>query len=169
MTLVRLSLMLIISYFFAPPVQAHKFSTAYLDVSEHDGQTIIVWQAALHDLAQARLLQSTSSSAVSWQQVLNSETTLSDYIRARFLFTADSAPCTLTPQPSANWSLQQHQGEFYLQVVLLADCATPLHRQLHYRALFDSEHSHKALLFWRLDNKRLRAVIDASATPFPPN
>jgi hypothetical protein len=169
MKLATMLLLLAASHVFALHTQAHQFSTAYLDVSERDGQPLIVWQAALHDLAQAGLLQGASGNAVSWQQVLNSESQLTAYLSARFLFTADAAPCTLTPLHSANWSLQQLQGEFYLQLALAANCATQQHRQLHYSALFDTEHSHKALLFWRLDNKRQRAVIDAGSAPFPAN
>ncbi|MDX1391703.1 MAG: hypothetical protein R3241_04950, partial [Rheinheimera sp.] len=129
---------------------AHKFSTAYLDVSARDGQPVIVWQVALHDLAQARLLQGAFGSAVSWQQVLDSEASLSRYIRARLSFTADATACTLAPQHSDHWQLQQIQGEFYLQLAVQAKCSSAHGWQLTYRALFDTEHSHKALLSWQL-------------------
>jgi len=112
MKLATMLLLLAASHVFALHTQAHQFSTAYLDVSERDGQPLIVWQAALHDLAQAGLLQGASGNAVSWQQVLNSESQLTAYLSARFLFTADAAPCTLTPLHSANWSLQQLRANF---------------------------------------------------------
>jgi hypothetical protein len=152
---------------FAHNAEAHKFSTAYLDVSERGGQPLIVWQVALHDLAQANLLNGANGNAVSWQQVLDSETTLINYITAQIAFTADATPCTLAPQSSDNWLLQQIQGDFYLQLAVQADCASTQNWQLKYKALFDIEHSHKALLFWHLANDRRRAVLDASSALFP--
>lgn len=145
---------------------AHKFSTAYLDVSARDGQPVIVWQVALHDLAQARLLQGASSSAVSWQQVVDSEASLSRYLQERLSFTADATACTLAPQHSDHWQLQQIQGEFYLQLAVQAKCSSAHGWQLTYRALFDTEHSHKALLSWQLANNTQRAVLDKHSPSF---
>ncbi|MDP5137740.1 hypothetical protein ORJ04_17435 [Rheinheimera baltica] len=150
-------------------VQAHKFSTAYLDVSERDGQPLIVWQVALHDLAQAKLLSTPDVNTVRWQQVLDSEAVLISYITMRMQFTADNIACTLTPQRADTWVLQQIQGEFYLQLAVEVQCATHQAWQLQYRALFDIEHSHKALLFWHTAADRRRVVLDSDTLIFPAN
>jgi hypothetical protein len=158
-----------LAFFPADYALAHKFSTAYLDVSEVGGQPLIVWQVALHDLAQAQLLPGTTSNTLRWQQVLDSEATLATYISARMMFTADAAPCQLTPQPANSWVLQQKQGDYYLQLAIQADCRTPHAWQLQYRALFDIEHSHKALVSWHVGNDRLNAVVDAKTAVYPAN
>jgi hypothetical protein len=158
-----------LSLLYTENAQAHQFSTAYVDVSEHGGQPVIVWQVALHDLAQAKLLVGVSGHAVRWQQVLDSEAVLSAYVSARIRFSAQAAACNVIPERAANWLLQQRQGEFYLQLKIAVECSTNRDWQLHYQALFDTEHSHKALLQWQVADASQHAVLEKRAPSFSQN
>lgn len=150
----------------ATPVIAHKFSTAYMDVTEQQGQPVLVWKVALHDLAQAGLIQAKNNHQVSWQQVLDSEEQLQAYIGQRLSFSSAVGVCSMQTT-AADWLVQRVQQDMHLLLPLQVHCGSSNGWTLSYKALFDSEHSHKLLLSWQLPPDEVNAVLSAKKTVFP--
>ena len=150
----------------ASPVMAHKFSTAYMDVTEQQGQPVLLWKVALHDLAQAGLIQAKNNHQVSWQQVLDSEPQLQQYISERLRFSSAVGVCSMQTA-AADWLVKREQRDTYLILPLQVSCDSSEGWQLSYRALFDSEHSHKLLLSWKLSQDKVDSVLSAKKMVFP--
>lgn len=150
----------------ASPVMAHKFSTAYMDVTEKQGQPVLLWKVALHDLAQAGLIQAKNNHQVSWQQVLDSEPQLQQYISERLRFSSTAGVCSMQTA-AADWLVQRMQQDTFLLLPLQVRCDSNEGWQLSYKALFDSEHSHKVLLSWQLPPDKANAVLSAKSPFFP--
>jgi hypothetical protein len=158
--------------------QAHKFSTAYMDVREHEGQLALVWKVSLHDLAQASIITTTDLHQVSWQQVLDSELRLLDYLRKRLNVISvgkdsvdeDSADekCQLQSH-AADWLTQRVHKELFLVLPITVTCNFNEQFQLRYQALFDVKHSHKLMLSWHTSKVKANAVLAADANTFPIN
>lgn len=146
--------------------QAHKFSTAYMDVTQQHGQPLLLWKVALHDLAQAGLIQTQDSHQVSWQQVLDSEKQLQDYINQRLSFSSAAGPCNISTT-AADWLAQRVQQDLFLLLPLRVSCAGTGYWQLGYQALFDSQHSHKLLLSWQLPGAKANAVLTTKSPLYP--
>lgn len=146
--------------------QAHKFSTAYMDVTQQHGQPLLLWKVALHDLAQAGLIQTKDNHQVSWQQVLDSESQLQGYISQRLSFSSAAGPCGISTT-AADWLAQRAQQDTFLLLPLRVSCTGSGHWQLGYRALFDSQHSHKLLLSWQLPGAKANAVLTAQSPRYP--
>lgn len=146
--------------------QAHKFSTAYMDVTQQDGQPALLWKVALHDLAQAGLIQANDNHQVSWQQVLDSELQLQRYIRQRLTFSSDAGNCDISTDAN-NWLAQRMQQDMFLLLPLRVSCVGTGQWQLSYTALFDSQHSHKLLLSWQLPGAKANAVLAAQSPLYP--
>lgn len=151
---------------FAATTQAHKFSTAYMDVTEQQGQPVLLWKVALHDLAQAGLISAKDSHQVSWQQVLDSEPRLQDYIRQRLRFSSAAGHCDINTT-AENWLAQRVQQDLFLVLPLEVRCDSIVRWQLSYSALFDSQHSHKLLLSWQLPPDKANAVLSATSPLYP--
>ncbi|MBU2115886.1 MAG: hypothetical protein KKE94_19155 [Gammaproteobacteria bacterium] len=150
----------------ASPVMAHKFSTAYMDVTEQQGQPVLLWKVALHDLAQAGLIQAKNNHQVSWQQVLDSEPQLQQYISERLRFSSAAGVCSIQTA-AADWLVQRMQQDTFLLFPMKVRCGSNEGWQLSYKALFDSEHSHKVLLSWQLPPDKANAVLSAKSPFFP--
>ena len=150
----------------ASPVMAHKFSTAYMDVTEQQGQPVLLWKVALHDLAQVGLIQAKNNHQVSWQQVLDSEPQLQAYISQRLSFSSAAGICSIQTI-AADWLVKREQRDTYLILPLQVSCDSSEGWQLSYRALFDSEHSHKLLLSWKLSQDKVDSVLSAKKMVFP--
>lgn len=162
-----LSQMLVIfTLCFAATAQAHKFSTAYMDVTEQQGQPALLWKVALHDLAQAGLIQAKDSHQVSWQQVLDSEPQLQDYIRQHLGFSSAAGACDINTA-AADWLAQRMQQDMFLLLPLQVRCSSAERWQLSYTALFDSQHSHKLLLSWQLPPNKANAVLSPTSPLYP--
>ncbi|MDP2715304.1 hypothetical protein [Rheinheimera sp.] len=146
--------------------QAHKFSTAYMDVTEQQGQPALLWKVALHDLAQAGLIQAKDSHQVRWQQVLDSEPQLQDYIRQRLSFSSAAGACDINTA-AADWLVQRVQQDTFLLLPLQVRCDSIERWQLSYTALFDSQHSHKLLLSWQLPPDKANAVLSPTSPLYP--
>jgi hypothetical protein len=159
-------LAVILTLCFAATVQAHKFSTAYIDVTQQQGQPVLVWKVALHDLAQAGLVQAKDSHQVRWQQVLDSEPQLQDYIRQRLSFSSAAGACDINTA-AADWLVQRVQQDMFLLLPLKVHCDSIERWQLSYNALFDSQHSHKLLLSWQLPADKANAVLSAASPLYP--
>lgn len=159
-------LLAIIWMLCASPVVAHKFSTAYMDVTKQQGQPVLVWKVALHDLAQAGLIQAKNNHQVSWQQVLDSEPQLQQYISERLRFNSAAGVCSMQTA-AADWLVQRMQQDTFLLLPLQVRCDSNEGWQLSYKALFDSEHSHKLLLSWQLPPDKANAVLSAKSPFFP--
>lgn len=151
---------------FAATAQAHKFSTAYMDVTEQQGQPALIWKVALHDLAQAGLISAKDSHQVSWQQVLDSEPQLQDYIRQRLRFSSAAGACDISTT-AVDWLAQRMQQDMFLLLPLRVRCDSIDRWQLNYTALFDSQHSHKLLLSWQLPPNRANAVLSPTSPLYP--
>jgi len=151
----------------ARPALAHKFSTAYMDVKVSNDQPMLLWKVALHDLAQARLIEAENSHQVSWQQVMDSAPVLNRYLRDNVRFNSAGTTCHITAAAAADWQLQQIQRDLYLVLPLAVSCASSSSWQLTYRALFASEPSHKLLLSWQVPGASANAVLAANASTFP--
>lgn len=151
---------------FAATAQAHKFSTAYMQVTEQQGQPVLVWKVALHDLAQAGLIQAKDSHQVSWQQVLDSEPQLQDYISQRLGFSSAAGACDINTA-AENWLVQRVQLDMFLLLPLQVRCDSIERWQLSYNALFDSQHSHKLLLSWQLPPDKANAVLSPTSLLYP--
>jgi hypothetical protein len=150
-------------------VQAHKFSTAYMDVKAVNNQPVLLWKVALHDLAQARLITADNSHQVSWQQVIDSAPVLTTYLNEHMLFSSAGNPCHIAPDPTSNWQLQQLQRDLYLLLPITVQCDSTADWQLTYRALYASEPSHKLLLSWQVPGEAANSVLSADAATFPLN
>lgn len=150
-------------------VQAHKFSTAYMDVKAIDSQPVLLWKVALHDLAQARLINADNSHQVSWQQVTDSAPALTTYLNEHLIFSSAGKPCQMTPALASNWQLQQLQRDLYLLLPIAVRCQSTDDWQLTYRALFTSEPSHKLLLSWQVPGEAANGVLAADSATFPLN
>ena len=98
----------------ALPVMAHKFSTAYMDVTEQQGQPVLLWKVALHDLAQAGLIQAKNNHQVSWQQVLDSEPQLQQYISERLRFSSTAGVCSMQTAAADSLVQRMQQDTFLL-------------------------------------------------------
>lgn len=159
-------LLAIIWMLCASPVVAHKFSTAYMDVTKQQGQPVLLWKVALHDLAQAGLIQAKNNHQVSWQQVLDSEPQLQQYISERLRFNSAAGVCSMQTA-AADWLVQRMQQDTFLLLPLQVRCDSNEGWQLSYKALFDSEHSHKLLLSWQLPPDKANAVLSAKSPFFP--
>lgn len=151
---------------FAVTAQAHKFSTAYMDVTERQGQPALLWKVALHDLAQAGLILAKDSHQVSWQQVLDSEPELQDYIRQRLNFSSAAGACELSTSAS-DWLAQRMQQDMFLLLPLKVRCDSVERWQLNYTALFDRQYSHKLLLSWQLTSNKANAVLSPKSPIYP--
>ena len=156
----------IVQMLFTSPVMAHKFSTAYMDVTEQQGQPVLLWKVALHDLAQAGIIQTVNNHQLSWQQVLDSEPQLQAYISQRLSFSSSTGLCSIHTA-AAGWLVQRVQQDMFLLLPLQARCDSSTGWQFSYKALFDSEHSHKLLLSWQLLPDKTNAVLSAQNPHFP--
>lgn len=156
----------ILTLCFATTAQAHKFSTAYMDVTGQQGQPVLLWKVALHDLAQAGLISAKDSHQVRWQQVLDSEPGLQDYIRQRLRFSSAAGDCDINTT-AENWLVQRVQQDLFLVLPLQVRCDSITRWQLSYTALFDSQHSHKLLLSWQLPPDKANAVLSATSPLYP--
>ncbi|KKO49989.1 hypothetical protein VT06_03090 [Arsukibacterium sp. MJ3] len=163
----KLILYLGLTGLFAANALAHKFSTAYMDVKSLQGQPVMVWKVALHDLAQARLIASKDNHQVTWQQVLDSAPTLNAYLTEQITFSSDGKSCQITPAAAADWQLQRLQRDLYLLLPLSVSCNSSNNWQLTYQALFASEPSHKLLLSWQVPTASANAVLSAESIVFP--
>jgi hypothetical protein len=148
-------------------VSAHSFSTAYMDVTAYQGQPVLLWKVALHDLAQARLISAKQQDQISWQQVLDSETTLQHYVARKLAFSSNNQACSIAPLASSEWMLQRLQQDLYLLLPIRVACPSADAWQLHYQALFDIEHSHKLLLSWQVPGAKAKAVLSETSAYFP--
>ncbi|KKO44131.1 hypothetical protein WG68_16835 [Arsukibacterium ikkense] len=151
----------------APFVQAHKFSTAYMDVTVANDQPTLLWKVALHDLAQAKLIAAKNNHQVSWQQVLDSAPVLNRYLAEHLSFTSQQQACQITPAATSEWQLQRLQRDLYLLLPLAVTCPANSDWQLTYRALFQSEASHKLLLSWQVAVSSGNAVLAADSDTYP--
>lgn len=151
---------------WASSVDAHKFSTAYMDVTQAQGQPVLVWKVALHDLAQAGLIQAKDNHQVSWQQVLDSEPQLQSYITERLRFSSAAGPCRLDTA-AADWLAQPIQKDMFLLLPIRVSCDGAEQLQLKYQALFDSQHSHKLLVSWQVPPAKANAVLSAQHPRYP--
>ncbi|WP_214000149.1 hypothetical protein [Arsukibacterium sp.] len=165
----KLVFCLLVTGLLAPAALAHKFSTAYMDVTEQAGQPVLLWKVALHDLAQAKLLVADNSHQVSWQQVMDSATTLNTYLISHIGFSSAGQPCQLKAVVASDWQLQRLQRDLYLLLPIAVDCANSDSWQLTYQALFTSEPSHKLLLSWQVPGAEANAVLAADSMKFPNN
>lgn len=164
---VKLACCFIAATLVAPAALAHKFSTAYMDVKVSNEQPVLLWKVALHDLAQARLIDADNSHQVSWQQVMDSAPVLNRYLSDNIRFNSAGVSCQITAATATDWQLQQIQRDLYLVLPLAVSCASSSNWQLTYRALFASEPSHKLLLSWQVPGASANAVLAADAATFP--
>lgn len=147
--------------------QAHKFSTAFMDVMMQDSQPHMQFKVTLHDLAQAQLIAAAGSQQISWQQVLDSETLIQRYLAERLTFSSAGQACAITLAPTADWLMQRIAHDMYLLLPLSVNCDKAGQWQLGYTALFDAQHNHKLLLNWQLAPEKVDAVISASQPFYP--
>ncbi|MBZ9612772.1 hypothetical protein [Rheinheimera maricola] len=148
------------------PALAHKFSTAYMDVTQQAGQPTLLWKVAIHDLALAGLIQAPNSHKVSWQQVLDSEARLQGYITQRLTLISGNEPCQLKTA-ATDWLAQRLLQDMFLLLPIQTNCVDSADLQLSYQALFDSQHSHKLLLSWQLPPLKANAVLTAKSPQYP--
>lgn len=158
--------LLLASFLSQAPAYAHKFSTAYMEVSLHQSQPLLVWKVALHDLAQAGLVETDGSNALSWQQVLHSQHRLQQYIKQRIGFSSKAGSCELSSDPDS-WQVQRMQHNMFLVLPLRVQCANTERWQLSYQALFDNKHNHKLLLSWQLASTQAEAVLSEQQATYP--
>lgn len=151
----------------APTAQAHKFSTAYMDVTVAQDQPKLLWKVALHDLAQAQLIVAKNNHQVSWQQVLDSAPALNSYLAEHLVFRSEQQACQVTPAATSDWQLQRLQRDLYLLLPMAVSCSGNSGWQLTYRALFQTEASHKLLLSWQVPAASGNAVLAADSDTYP--
>lgn len=149
-----------------PSAYAHKFSTAYLDVSEQAEQPVLLWKVALHDLASADLL-GTTKAQISWQQVTAAHEQLAQYVDSHIKIKSQDAACTLQLAAQANWQTQRIQQQTYVLLPIKATCHSKAAWSLSYNALFETGHSHKLLLSWNTQALKANAVLAENNTAFP--
>lgn len=152
--------------FIAPVAYAHKFSTAYLDVSEKAAQPHLIWKVSLHDLASADLLGLTSTQ-IGWQQITKSHASIARYIVANFAFKSQDDNCVLQLAPSKDWQTQRIQQQTYLLLPIYATCINNEGWHLSYTALFETGHSHKLLLSWNTTSLKANTVLSENHVTFP--
>lgn len=158
--------LMLICLLLSPLSYAHKFSTAYLDVSEKTQQPFLLWKVSLHDLASANLLGALERQ-ISWQQVTAAEQTLAIYIAHHILFYSNAVPCTLQLASATSWQTQRVQQQTYVLFPVQVTCQTSEGWQLHYDALFETEHSHKLLLRWKTSYQQAQVVLSEQQPFFP--
>ncbi len=163
----KIMILAVLSCLLSPDVQAHKFSTAYMDVTVAQDQPKLLWKVALHDLAQAQLIVAQNSHQVSWQQVLESAPALNSYLAEHLNFRSEQQACEITPAATAEWQLQRLQRDLYLLLPIAVQCQSVKGWQLTYRALFKHEASHKLLLSWQVPGASSNAVLAANSDTFP--
>lgn len=150
-----------------PFVQAHKFSTAYMEVTVAQDQPKLLWRVALHDLAQAQLIIADNSHQVSWQHVMDSAPLLNSYLAEHVTFKSERQACQVMPAATSEWQLQRLQRDLYLLLPIAVQCASNKDWQLTYHALFKNEASHKLLLSWQVPGASDNAVISAESASYP--
>ncbi|MEO3679551.1 hypothetical protein ABGI61_10995 [Rheinheimera sp. FR7-31] len=161
-----LVLLALVSMVTLTPAYAHKFSTAYMEVHLQQSQPLLIWKVSLHDLAQAELLAEGNNNTLSWQHVLQSQSSVQQYVRQQIHFNSATGACGLNTG-SADWKVQQLQHEMFLVLPIRVNCSSTEQWQLSYRALFDSKHNHKLLLSWLLPSAEANAVLSADKPTFP--
>lgn len=161
-----LVLLALVSMVTLTPAYAHKFSTAYMEVHLQQSQPLLIWKVSLHDLAQAELLAEGNNNTLSWQHVLQSQSSVQQYVRQQIHFNSATGACELNTG-SADWKVQQLQHEMFLVLPIRVNCSSTEQWQLSYRALFDSKHNHKLLLSWLLPSAEANAVLSADKPTFP--
>tara|TARA_R110002126_G_scaffold10245_78_gene46787 strand:- start:368 stop:880 length:513 start_codon:yes stop_codon:yes gene_type:complete len=164
---VKLACCFIAASIAAPAALAHKFSTAYMDVKVINDQPVLLWKVALHDLAQAQLIDADNGHQVSWQQVMDSAPVLNSYLAEHVSFKSGQQACQITPLATSEWQLQRLQRDLYLLLPMAVQCAGNTDWQLTYRALFQREPSHKLLVSWQVPGAGGNAVLAADSDSFP--
>lgn len=149
-----------------PSAHAHKFSTAYLDVSEKAAQPNLIWKVSLHDLASADLLGLTSTQ-IGWQQIMDSHESIARYIEANIVFKSQDDNCALQLATSKDWQTQRIQQQTYLLLPIYATCISNEGWHLSYTALFETGHSHKLLLNWNTTSLKANTVLSENHITFP--
>lgn len=158
--------LLLLNLTWLPEANAHKFSTAYMEVSSESQQPRLIWKVSLHDLTQAKLFGSQTLTQISWQQVIAHKDELTLYIQKHIAFTDKLGPCSLAIADTSNWRTQQLQQQLYLLLPIDAICQSPEQWQLSYQALFETGHNHKLLLSWQASGKT-QAVLSKDKAIYP--
>lgn len=166
MKFVVLLSLLILNLASLPEAKAHKFSTAYMEVSAELRQPRLLWKVSLHDLAQAKLFGPQPLTQISWQQVITHKEELTLYIQKHIAFTDKLGSCSLAVADTSNWRTQQLQQQLYLLLPINATCQSPEQWQIGYQALFETGHNHKLLLSWQASDKA-QAVLSKDKAIYP--
>jgi len=153
-------------FFVTPAAYAHKFSTAYLDISEKEAEIQLLFKVAIHDLASANLL-SEQANQISWKQITASYESIAHYIDSHVKLNSEGKPCALVLLPATTWQVQHIQQQPYVLLQITADCSNNPLVQLSYNALFETGHSHKLLLSWNINNLKVNAVLAENERIFP--
>jgi hypothetical protein len=148
----------------ASAAHAHEPSLAYLVLDVDGARVTGRWDVAVRDLEEAIGIDANGDYKVTWGEVEAGRARLLDFAQERVRLVADGSPCAAT---FAGDSLDRHASTTFAVVRLEASCDRPISTlEIDYRALFDVDATHRALLEVSADGGSTTAVLSARA-PLP--
>lgn len=148
--LFRRSLLILILSVYSSVGFAHQLSTAYLNLKvdpanaqQLSGQL----QIRLFDLERSIGIDADQNGQLVWQEVLNRQPAISDYLAQNLLVSSQQKQCFM--QIKQPFQVNKHLDEGYLHVNLIYHCKADVQFQLlslEYNAIFPHDAEHKLLL-----------------------
>lgn len=136
--------LLIISWLLCPLISfAHKPSDSFLSLDLSADRLTGQWAIALRDLDYAIGVDGDGDGAITWGELKQRYSAITDYALARLSVDSAGATCTFKTEPAL---VDSYSDGAYVVVGLLSDCTTAQPINLDYRLFFDLDPSHRGLL-----------------------
>lgn len=127
------------------PVQAHKPSDSYLQLTIHQGHIEGRWDIALRDLDYAIGLDANDDGEITWGELRSRQTEIAAYVLPRLLIRSAGTACA--PSQVREHLVDRHSDGGYEVLLFTAECpAPPKTLELNYSLFAELDPQHKGLL-----------------------
>ena len=139
------------------PAMAHKSSDSFLHLPAHGTAVSVQWDIALRDLDAALALDTNGDGLLSWGEIREHESQLSNYALQRLSLLNEGKPCT---HGRNELLIDTHTDGAYAVLQFEAACGAPIHAlQVDYRLFADTDAGHRGLLNLKLADHTYTQVL----------
>lgn len=131
---------------FIQTVHAHQLSTSYIhlknnkETHQYQGN----WQLKITDLEQSIPFDIDGDKKISWAEIKSKSHIINEFVKANIDIKQNKTACLLSN--IGIYQLDNHYNESYLVVPITFDCLTNDKITMTYRAFFERDENHKAIV-----------------------
>lgn len=132
--------------FCAFPVNAHQLSTSYINLEylEESYQYSGTWQIKISDLEQRTTFDLNEDTLISWSEITAKTATIDTFVKENIVVKQNNNQCLF--QKNGGYQLDHHFNDPYLVVPITFNCLSDNTIELSYKAFFDNDENHKAIV-----------------------